>query len=85
VKYYDTSALLRAWKEGWIPDSGITRTHTVAEWMAIQTGRGLVYRRPGGELVKQNLSPADAAQEAQRLFSGLTFRDLSGEQTLETV
>jgi hypothetical protein len=31
----------------------------------------------------QNLSPAYAAHEAQRLFSGLIFRDLFDEQTLE--
>jgi predicted nucleic acid-binding protein len=83
VKYYDTSALLRAWREGWAPVSGMTRSHTVAEWMAIQTGRGLVYRSPDGRLVKRNLSPADASREARRLFAHLTFHDLSGPQTLE--
>lgn len=83
MKYYDTSALLRAWKEGWVPADGMTRSHTVAEWIAIQTGRGLVYRMPSGQLVKRNLSPADAAREALRLFAHLTFRDLSGAQTLE--
>jgi hypothetical protein len=83
VKYYDTSALLRAWKEGWAPEQGLTRSHTVAEWISIQTGRGLVYRTPQGQLVKRNLSPADAAREAQQLFARLTFHDLSGRQTLE--
>jgi predicted nucleic acid-binding protein len=83
VKYYDTSALLRAWKEGWMPMEGMTRTHTVAEWISIQTGRGLVYRDPYGQLVKRNLSPTDAAREAQRVFGHLVFRDLSGPQTLE--
>jgi len=83
VKYYDTSALLRAWKEGWAPVRGMTRAHTVAEWISIQTGRGLVYRTPRGELVKRNLSPGDAAHEARRLFAKLVFRDLSGEQTLQ--
>jgi predicted nucleic acid-binding protein len=43
----------------------------------------LVYRDPDGQLVKRNLSPTDAAREAQRVFSGLVFRDLSGPQTLE--
>ena len=61
----------------------MTRAHTVAEWISIQTGRGLVYRSPRGELMKRNLSPADAAGEARRLFARLTFRELSGEQTLE--
>ena len=83
MKYYDTSALLRAWKEGWAPEAGMTRAHSAAEWISIQTGRGLVYRAPGGQLVKRNLSPADAAGEARRLFAHLTFRDLSGPQTLE--
>lgn len=83
MKYYDTSALLRAWKEGWAPESGLTRSHSVSEWISIQTGRGLVYRAPDGRLMKRNLSPADAAQEAQRLFARLTFRDLTGIQTLE--
>ncbi|MBU6182140.1 MAG: hypothetical protein KGR46_04945 [Verrucomicrobia bacterium] len=83
MKYYDTSALLRAWKEGWMPLEGMTRSHTVAEWIAIQTGRGLVYRTPDGQLAKRNLSPSDAASEAQRVFSRLTFRDLSGPQILE--
>jgi hypothetical protein len=66
-----------------MPVEGMTRAHTVAEWIAIQTGRGLVYRMPNGQLVKRNLSPADAAREAKRLFAHLTFRDLSGPQTLE--
>ena len=83
MKYYDTSALLRAWKEGWAPEAGMTRAHSVAEWISIQTGRGLVYRTPDGHLVKRNLSPADAAGEARRLFAHLTFRDLSGPQALE--
>ncbi len=83
MKYCDTSALLRAWKEGWVPTVGMTRPHTVAEWIAIQTGRGLVYRTPKGELVKRNLSPADAAKEARRAFAGLTFYELTGEKTLQ--
>jgi hypothetical protein len=83
VKYYDTSALLRAWKEGWAPVDCMTRPHAAAEWISIQTGRGLVYRTPQGELVKRNLSPADAAKEAKRLFAQLVFRELSGPQTLE--
>ena len=61
----------------------MTRSHTVAEWISIQTGRGMVYRNPDGQLVKRNLSPHDAAREAKRLFSCLEFRDLSGPQTLE--
>ena len=83
MRYWDTAALLRAWKENWTPGEGITRTHTVAEWMAIQTGRGLVYRTPQGQLVKRNLSPADAAREVRRLFARLRFQDLSGPEMLE--
>ena len=66
-----------------MPMEGMTRSHTIAEWISIQTGRGLVYRDPDGQLVKRNLSPTDAAREAQRVFARLVFRDLSGPQTLE--
>ena len=61
----------------------MTRSHTVAEWVAVQTGRGLVYRTSQGQLVKKNLSPKDAAREIRRLCAGLTFYDLSGPQVLE--
>lgn len=83
MKYFDTSALLRAWKEGWAPECGLTRSHTVSEWISIQTGRGLVYRAPDGRLMKRNLSPADASREAERVFARLTFQDLTGTQMLE--
>lgn len=66
-----------------MPIEGMTRSHTVTEWISIPTSRGLVYRDPDGQLVKRNLSPTDAASEAQRVFSGLVFRHLSGAQTLE--
>ena len=66
-----------------MPIEGMTRSHTVAEWISVQTGRGLVYREPDGQLVKRNLSLTDAAREAQRVFAYLVFRDLSGPQTLE--
>jgi hypothetical protein len=58
-----------------MPIEGMTRSHTVAEWISIQTARSLVYRDPDGQLVKRNLSPTDAAREAQRVFSRLVFRD----------
>ena len=62
----------------------MTRSHTVAEWVAIQTGRGLVYRTPQGQLVKRNLSPRDAAKEIRVLVAKLTFRDLKAEEVLES-
>jgi len=61
----------------------MTRSHTVAEWVAVQTGRGMVYRTSRGQLVKKNLSPKDAAHEIRRLCANLTFCDLSGQQVLE--
>jgi hypothetical protein len=82
MRYWDTAALLRAWKEDWIPEGGMTRSHTLAEWFAIQTGRGLVYRTPQGQLVKKNLSPHDAAREIRGLVANLTFRDLTTEEVL---
>lgn len=83
MRYWDTAALLRAWKENWVPAEGITRSHSVAEWMAIQTGQGLVYRTSHGQLLKRNLSLPDAAREIRRLVTNLTFRDLTGQQVLE--
>lgn len=83
MRYWDTAALLRAWKENWVPAEGITRSHSVAEWMAIQTGRGLVYRTSRGQLLKRNLTPRDAAREIRRLVANLTFRDLTAQQVLE--
>lgn len=83
MRYWDTAALLRAWKENWVPAEGFTRSHSIAEWMAIQTGRGLVYRTPQGQLLKRNLSPLDAALELRRLVVNLAFRDLTSQQVLE--
>ena len=85
MKYWDTSALLRAWKEGRVPEAGFTRAHTVAEWVSIQTGRGLVYEDAGGALEKRALSPATAATEARRLFANLQFKELTGAQTLDAL
>jgi predicted nucleic acid-binding protein len=82
MRYWDTAALLRAWKENWSPKGGMTQSHTVAEWMAIQTGRGLVYRTSQGQLVKRNLSPRDASKEIRRLVANLTFQDLVAEEVL---
>ena len=83
MRYWDTAALLRTWKENWVPAAGFTRSHSIAEWMAIQTGRGLVYRTPQGQLLKRNLSPLDAAREIRRLVVNLAFRDLTAQQVLE--
>ena len=66
-----------------MPSQGMTRSHTIAEWFSIQTGRGLVYRESDGQLVKRNLPPIDAAHEAQRVFAAMVFKDLTGTQTLE--
>lgn len=85
MKYFDTSALLRAWKEGWVPRSGITRTHTLAEWFHIQSGRGLVYRMPNGREEKRALSWPLAASEARRMVANLTFVDLSAAQVMDAL
>ena len=85
MKYWDTSAIFRAWKEGWVPVEGMTRSHSIAEWVSIQTGRGLVFEQSDGSLVKRNLSPADAAQEARKIFRNLTFCDLTTEQIWDAI
>lgn len=85
MKYWDTSALLRAWKEDWVPQEGFTRPHTIAEWMHIQTGRGLVFKKDDGTEEKRALSPGAAASEVRRMVAHLTFVDLNGLQTLDAV
>lgn len=85
MKYWDTSAILRTWKEGWVPATGMTRLHSIAEWVSIQTGRGLVYQLSDGTLVKRNLSAADGAKEARRVFANFVFHELTPEDMLRTI
>jgi hypothetical protein len=85
MKYWDTSALLRAWKEGWSPASGMTRSHTLAEWFHIQVGRGMVFTNPDGTQEKRALIWPVAAEELRRLVKHLTFVDLNASQVLDAL
>jgi hypothetical protein len=85
MKYWDTSAMLRAWKEDWRPGAGITRTHTISEWYHIQTGRGLLFTAPDGSREKRALTPATAAREARALFKSLTFVELEAGQVFDAL
>jgi hypothetical protein len=40
VIYFDSSAIIRAWRLGKVPE-GITRAHSVAEFYCVLTGPGL--------------------------------------------
>ena len=82
MKYWDTSALLRAWKEGWLPAGGITRAHTLAEWFHIQVGRGLVFTNPDGTQEKRAMTWPLAAREVRRMVANLKFVDLTAAELL---
>ncbi len=79
--YFDTSALIRAWRLGKAPE-GVTRAHSVAEFYCVLTGPGLktVER---GRTVAAVLRPKDAVEAARRTFANLTFREVSGAEALE--
>jgi len=50
------------------------------EWVAIQTGRGLVYRTFQGRMIQRNFSTRDAARQIHQLCARLVFVDLLGNQ-----
>lgn len=73
--YFDTSALIRAFRLGLAP-CGVTRSHAVAEFYATLTGRGVTVETAAGreQLV---LAPADAAQAIKATFANMNWRDLT--------
>ncbi len=85
MKYWDTSALLRAWKEGWKPAEGMTRPHTLSEWTHVQCGRGLLYILPDGSQEKRTLSRPTAANEVERMVSEMQMVELTGPQIIEAL
>ncbi len=78
MNYFDTSAVIRAARRQQQPE-GITRPHTVAEFFAIFTGRGVVFQS-AGQTVKLALSPADTMAVARQTFSRLKFVELDGAE-----
>ena len=81
--YWDTSAIIRASRLGKVP-AGLTRAHAVAEFYCVVTGPGLKVPGPTGT-VNIVLSPQEAEEEAQRVFSGLAFREVTGAEALASL
>ena len=81
--YLDTSALIRAWSVGVVPQ-GITRAHSMAEFYCVLTGPGLL-TVIGGKTVKVSVSPVDGRQAAMETFAKMKFHDLSGHEALATL
>lgn len=81
--YLDTSALIRAWRVGVVPE-GITRAHSVAEFYCVLTGPGLLTVIEG-QTVKVPVPPADARQAAWETFAKMKFHDASGREALATL
>ncbi len=78
--YLDTSALIRAWRVGVVPE-GITRAHSVAEFYCVLTGPGLL-TVIDGTAVKVPVSPADGRQAAVETFAKVKFHDIGGREAL---
>ena len=74
--YWDSSGIIIAAGLGLQPE-GLTRAHSVAEFLATLTGKGI--ETPEGKRVRS--SPQEA-MEAASVFDKLTFVDLSGEEVL---
>lgn len=80
MNYLDTSALIRAWRLNAVP-AGITRSHAVTEFYRTLTGGITVPIK--GVMTRVQFAPAEAATGAQATFAAVTFRDLTGAQSLE--
>jgi len=78
--YLDTSALIRAWRLKQAPRQ-LTRSHSVAEFYATLT-RGLTVTVRGVK-TRVQFAPKVAAAGASETFSGMVFRDLTGQQSLK--
>jgi hypothetical protein len=63
----------------------MTRSHTLAEWLHIQVGRGMVFTNPDGTQEKRALIWPVAAEELRRLVKHLTFVDLNASQVLDAL
>ena len=81
--YFDTSALVRAFRLGLAP-AGITRSHSVAEFYSTLTGRGITVER-AGRREQMVLAPKDAATAVKRTFANLDWFDLKPREVLEEI
>jgi predicted nucleic acid-binding protein len=78
VIYWDTSAIVRAYRLGKVP-SGLTRTHSLAEFYSTLTGAGLRTVHEG-RTVTVKFAPHHAAEAARKVFAKLACRDLDREE-----
>jgi hypothetical protein len=83
VIYFDTSALIRAFRLGLAP-KGISRSHAVAEFYSTLTGRGITVEREGHR-EQMVLAPKDAASAIKRTFKNVEWFDLKPGQVLEEI
>ena len=74
MKYFDTSALIRAARLQWQPE-GITRPHSLAEFYSFFTGGGFLVNE-GGINKRKALSPAVAVELAKITFKRIEFQEL---------
>lgn len=81
--YFDTSALVRAFRLGLAPE-GITRSHAAAEFYSTFTGRGITVET-AGRREQWVLSPTDAVAAVKRTFANITWFDLKPKQVLEEI
>jgi predicted nucleic acid-binding protein len=72
--YWDTSGLIRAARLRKAP-RGYTRSHSLAEFYAVMTGRGLTVETPEGK-AQWVFSPADAVAAATATFANLEWSEL---------
>jgi len=79
--YFDTSALVRAFRLGLAPE-GLTRSHSVAEFYSTLSGRGITVEREGRR-EQMVLSPKDAATAVKRTFANVVWFDLKPSEVLK--
>ncbi len=77
--YLDTSALIRAWRLEATP-SGVTRSHSFAEFYSTLTGGITVF--VAGVKTRIAFPPKEVVSGAQGTFSKMIFCDLTPEETL---
>lgn len=81
--YFDTSALIRAWRLSIVPE-GITRAHSIAEFYCVLTGPGLA-TMVDGRTVKAPVPPKDAAAAIRETFAKMRYRDVKASEAIDAL
>lgn len=74
MNYFDTSAIIRSAREQKQP-TGITRSHSLAEFYSFFTGGGFLVTR-NGVTRRESLPPKDVLTLAKSAFKNLKFQEL---------